>query len=229
MISLLVPTRNRPDKVQRFLESAHQNAGGEFEAIFYMDEDDPSIKATSEVCVEHKATFIIGERIVLSAMWNRCADLAVGDILGHMGDDIVFRSPDWVPTVRAPFDASEDKILFVHGNDGFHNERFGTHGFIHRRWMEAVHYFVPPYFSSDWNDDWLNRVANALDRRVHLPNLFTEHLHYVFGLAERDSTYAEREERGGRDNVMALYFSDEMVQKRAEDVEKLRAVIDAGA
>ena len=42
-------------------------------------------------------------------------------------------------------------------------------------------------------------------------------------------TYAEREERGARDNVMALYHSEKCQRQRAEDVEKLRAVIDAGA
>ena len=229
MISLLVPTRGRPDWVKRFLDSAQENAAGEFETIFYIDSDDPSLPEYETVLAEHDVTttFIVGERIVLSAMWNRCSDLASGDILGHMGDDIVFASPDWVPTVREPFDTSADKILFVHGNDGYHNERFGTHGFIHRRWMEALGYFVPPLFSSDWNDQWLNDLANALGRRVHLPDLYTEHRHYVFGKAPKDATYCEREERGARDNVMQLYR--DTAAERQADVAKLQAVIDAGA
>ena len=227
MISLLVPTRGRPDWVKRFLDSALENAGGEFEAVFYVDSDDESLERYEAVLNDHDVPtkLIIGERIVLSAMWNRCSDLATGDILGHMGDDIVFRSPDWVPVVRKPFDESEDKILFVHGDDGYHNARFGTHGFIHCRWMEAVGYFVPPLYSSDWNDQHLNDLADALGRRIHLPTLYTEHLHYVFGKAPRDATYAEREERGARDNVMALYYSERCQAQRAEDVEKLRAVI----
>jgi len=226
VISLLVPTRGRPDWVRRFLDSALERANGEFEAVFYVDSDDPERDAYETVFDEHPAStqHVIGERIVLSAMWNRCSDLAKGDILGHFGDDIVFQSDNWVPMVRRPFDESEDKILFVHGDDGHHNARFGTHGFVHRRWMETVGYFVPPYFSSDWNDQWLNDLANALGRRVHLPDLFTEHRHYVFGKAPRDATYAEREERGARDNVMQLYR--DTAAERDADIAKLQAVID---
>ena len=51
-------------------------------------------------------------------------------------------------------------------------------------------------------------------------------MHYVFGKAERDATYAEREERGARDNVMALYYSEACQKQRAEDVEKLQIVIN---
>jgi hypothetical protein len=228
VISLLVPTRGRPANVKRFLDSAAETAGGEWEAVFYVDADDPTLTETCEAITGRQNTcVVVGERIVLSAMWNKCADRAWGDILGHMGDDIVFSSPDWVPMVEAQFDSSDDKILFVHGRDGCHDARFGTHGFVHRKWMETLDYFVPPLFSSDWNDQWLNDLANALDRRVFLPGLYTRHMHYVFGLADRDATYAEREQRGAQDNVMQLYR--DTAHLREQDIAKLRAVIDGSA
>lgn len=222
MISLLVPTRNRPEQVRRLVDSAIDTAANPegVEFVFYEDDDAPG--SVPPECDEW--TVVRGPRIVLSEMWNRCAEVASGDILGHMGDDLVFRSNDWDTAVRQAFEGCQDRVLFVHGNDGHYGEAFGTHGFIHRTWMETVGYFVPPYFSSDWNDTWLNDVANQLGRRVYLPSVFTEHMHYVFGKAERDATYAEREARGGRDRVDQTYR--DTLDLRLADVEKLRAVMD---
>jgi glycosyl transferase/beta-hydroxylase protein BlmF len=222
MISLLVPTRGRPHNMERFYDSAHSTATrGEFEIIFYIDDDDqPSIDKAAEL---PNVVSAIGPRIVLSECWNRCAEVSLGTILFHGGDDIVFQTDGWDDMVEGTFADSEDKILFVHGRDGYHDARFGTHGFIHRRWMDALNYFVPPLFSSDFNDAWLNDLANALDRRVYLPDLFTEHRHYVFGKAPHDDTYKEREARGAADNVLAIYAAT--ADQRAADVEKLRAVM----
>lgn len=219
-VSLLCPTRGRPENMRRFVESAQETADHPVEVVFYVDDDDP---ASAEVAIELGADFKVGPRIVLSEMWNRCFKLAEGDVLGHMGDDIIFRTPHWDTMVCAEFDNCPDRILFVHGRDGYHDANFGTHGFIHRRWVETVGYFCPPYFSSDWNDAWLNDVANLLGRRRFLADVYTEHMHYVFGKAAHDATYSEREARGAADHVYQLY--QDKAGERAADADKLRAVI----
>jgi glycosyltransferase involved in cell wall biosynthesis len=226
VISILCPTRGRPDNIRRLVASAVETAADQrFEFVFYVDDDDP---ASVETLAEYHDTYdrvtcITGERVVLSQMWNVCFAHARGDVLMHCGDDIVFRSPGWDRMVLDAFDGQPDRILFVHGRDGVHDANFGTHGFIHRRWVETVGYFVPPYFSSDWNDTWLNDVANMLGRRRFLPDLYTEHMHPVVGKAEWDLTHQERMARHTRDNVDVLYAS--LAQERAEDAEKLGAVM----
>ena len=63
----------------------------------------------------------------------------------HCGDDLTFDTPGWDGVVREAFEQTPDKILFAYGNDlGPHGETFGTHGFVHRRWVETLGYFVPP-------------------------------------------------------------------------------------
>jgi Glycosyl transferase family 2 len=220
-ISLLVPTRGRPANIRRFVESARSTASASIEIIFYIDDDDPepSVNAAREA----DTLIVLGPRIILSECWNQCAKQATGDILGHFGDDIIFRTERWDVMIEAEFAKKADKILFVHGRDGHHDAGFGTHGFIHRRWMETVGYFVPPLFSSDWNDAWLNEIANILGRRVSLQDLYTEHMHYVFGKAPYDDTYAEREARGDRDDCKALFAAT--ADLRIVDAEKLRAVM----
>jgi len=122
------------------------------------------------------------------------------------------------------FEAHADKLIFVHGNDGHWKEKFGTHGFLHRKWLEVTSYFVPPYFSSDFNDTWLNEVANELGRRVYLPFL-TEHMHPLWGKADWDQTHKERLARHDKDKVEELYKS--LAPRRAEDVRKLKQAIES--
>lgn len=222
MISLLCPTRRRPGNVVRLWESAKQTAGDRFELLLYVDNDDtPTLNLLERAPANIRP--IIGERIVLSEMWNRLAEHARSDVMMHCGDDIVFRTP-WHDQVLEAFDRFDDRICFVHGRDGFHDERFGTHGWLHRRWVDTVGYFVPPYFSSDYNDTWLNDVANMLDRRVYLPEVYTEHLHPNFAKAPWDATHRERLERHQRDNVDQLYAS--LAAERNADAGKLREAID---
>lgn len=221
MISVLVPTRNRPDNVRRLVTSGRATADGDLEFIFYVDDDD---EVSADVVRELDCELLTGPRVVLSEMWNRCWERASHDVAMHCGDDIIFRSEHWDTRVLEAFDLVDDKIAFVHGRDGFQDAQLGTHGFLHRRWVEAVGYFVPPYFSSDYNDLWLTEVADALDRRVYLPDIYTEHMHPVVGKAELDQTHQDRLERHQRDGVDRIYRRSGA--QRAADVAKLRVVIE---
>jgi len=227
MISVLVPTRNRPDNVKRLLTSAFDTADTEVEFIFYVDRDDPRRQETLDEIFGHGAQVVYGgeERIVLSQMWNLCAEAAYYPVMMHCGDDIVFRSDGWDARVLAEFEASDDKILFVHGDDGFQHDRIGTHGFLHRNWVDAIGYFVPPYFSSDYNDLWLTEVADALGRRRYLPDVYTEHMHPVAGKGEWDQTHQERLVRHQRDDVGRIYA--QRASERQNDVALLRTFIES--
>ena len=214
-ISILCPTRGRPENVKRLIESLRETATVMPEVVLYVDEDD--------IAPDVDAVIVRGERITLSKCWNRCAEAATGEILMQCGDDVVFRTKGWDDEVRRAFAAFEDRLIFVHGDDGVYQHRFGTHGFVHRKWIEAVGYFSPPYFSSDFGDTWLNEVANRINRRIYLPFL-TEHLHPLTGKAEWDKTHKERIERGKQDNVEKLYA--ELAPERMSDVQKLLDAIN---
>lgn len=224
-VSVLVPTRGRPANVERLVESAYRTAELPPQFVFYVDDDDPQRDATIEVVTRRGGEVIVGDRVVLSEMWNRCVDFAKHDVLMHCGDDIVFASHAWDTRVTQQFHEHDDKLLLVHGRDGFQDARLATHGFYHRNWVETLGYLVPPYFSSDYNDTWNTEVADAIGRRVYLPDVYTEHMHPVAGKAELDQTHRERLERHARDDVATLYAS--LASRRAEDVAKLRAAIDS--
>lgn len=221
IISLLVPTRNRPDGLLEMVRSAITMADDpdNVEVIAITDLDDNSYDAVSHP----NMTIHSVERTVLSNYWNIAYCYSKGEIFMHAGDDIRFRTSGWDTIVRRHFDAVPDKILFLYGRDGIQDEALGTHGFIHQKWVDAVGYFVPPYFSSDYNDTWLNEVAESIGRRVYEPEIYTEHMHPSAGKGELDKTHQERLERHERDNVDGLYQS--LAQQRILDSEKLRRVM----
>ena len=200
--------------------TATRKAEGDVELIVRIDDDDPAHYPEME-----GATTLTGPRTVLSECWNECFAAARGDVLMHAGDDIIFRTQGWDQKVADAFESVPDRILFVYGRDGYQDEKLGTHGFLHRRWVETVGYFVPPYFSSDFNDLWLHEVSGRIDRRRYLPNVFIEHMHPVAGKGEWDLTHQERLARHKADRPHILY--SRMVGKRREDAKKLRAAMES--
>jgi glycosyltransferase involved in cell wall biosynthesis len=217
MISILMPTRNRPKEMKRAIDSARSTAINSVEIVLYLDDDSDTVEIPTGV------RYIIGPRIVLSDCWNECAKVARGDILMMFGDDGVFKTNHWDEIIEQAFAQCPDKILMVHGDDGMpQNSNFGVFPTIHRRWVDTVGYFVPPVFTGDYPDTWLNDVANSIGRRKRLPYV-TEHLHPVWGKAPLDKTYQEKWDRDKALNPAQLYASLAMGRKR--DADLLRAVM----
>lgn len=223
MISILLPSRGRPWNVHRLVDSAliHADLPNNIEFIIYVDDDDHSYE--NEVYPD-QVRFYATERTILSKYWNMAHDKATGPIYMLCGDDIVFHTQGWDHLVRWEFDKYSDKIVLVYGDDGDPNKEktHATHPFIHRDWVKAVGYFVPPYFSSDFVDTWLNELADGIGRKVKIP-ILTEHMHPAFGKAEIDLTHAERYVRHWKDNTPELYASK--AKERLADIEKLKGVM----
>lgn len=226
-ISVLLPTRKRREMFLRLYNSAMSlaNHPGLVEVVYYVDEDDDSYDGLNL----YNATRISGPRVVLSEMWNACYEAATGDIFMHCGDDIVFRTEGWDDVIRSTFAEYPDGIAFVYGNDGngeSEKNQFGTHGFVHRNWVDTVGYFVPPYFVSDYNDTFLNDMAKKVGRHRFV-DILTEHMHYSLGKSEMDENTKERLERHEKERPQDLYnsqeFKDEMERKREALMEFINA------
>src|ERR1039458_7093220 len=135
-----MPTRGRPHNMSDVSLSARDTAVGDVEIIFYVDDDDePSIEAAYELGCE----VATGPRITLSDTYNRCAEIATGEILMGACDAVVFKTPGWDELVEAEFAKVPDKILLVFGDDEIHHGGGATLPFLHRRWMEVVGRFYP--------------------------------------------------------------------------------------
>lgn len=192
LISILVPTRNRPENVIRLINSAVTNSNNpkNLEFIFYVDDDDKSFPDLDSTI---KTKIVYGPRMWLSIMQNILYANASGDILMYAADDIEFQSKDWDIRIKQEFEKYNDKILLVFGNDkGTHGEKIATHGFLHRRWIETLGVFAAPMRLS-LSDQWHTENARQIGRLVYLPDLVIKHIHYRQGEKEAffDNTYKD--------------------------------------
>lgn len=233
LISLLLPTRQRPTELTRLVTSALSTASAadDLQLVTYIDDDDPSY---DDLKLPMAWTKVRGPRhhdglVNLSTKWNHCWEKCDGDVLMHCGDDIVFRTHGWDDAVRDALNSHPGKIAFVWCDDGGGGNQaaFGTHGFIHRNWAQTVGRFVPPYFVSDYNDTWFNDVADLAQIQHYLPEYLTEHMHYVHGKADKDLNTIERLQRHEANNPRAIYESPPMVAQRRHEATLLAAVRDA--
>lgn len=228
VISLLLPSRQRPTQLMRLYKSATEEADypHAIEMVVYVDEDDSGydelIETPPRGCV-----FIKGPRKTISKCWNECWEASTGEIYFHAGDDVVIRTKGWDTIVRNLFDEYTDKIVFAYGDDGnIESSRndFGTHGFIHKNWTDIVGYFVPPYYESDYNDTHLNDLAKGVGRHRHI-DVLTEHMHFSLGKSEMDQNTKDRLERHEKQNPGELYEARQQRIERADQIEKLRVFI----
>jgi hypothetical protein len=132
-------------------------------------------------------------------------------------DDIVFYTKNWDKCIKNIFDTSEDKIVFVHPNDEDFGERLGVMGFMHKNWIDAVGYFMPPYFAAWYADNWITDLANLINRKIFLPQVIIKHLNPT-----QDSTHREYMKKEG--GAWEVYTSKQWERER--DAELLKTAID---
>jgi len=175
----MTPSRGRPEGLKRMAASARIMATNPIEIIVWLDACDPVLTENLHVCREEKIMYLIGPRSVIhSSRWDRCLPLATGDILAHGNDDIVFRTPGWDRIVEDFFAKSEDKLWLVGGDDAYlRSETLAPHPIVHRRWLDALGYIIPPYFDGEYGDTWVSEIATRIERLKFLPYV-CEHLHF---------------------------------------------------
>lgn len=223
VISVVCPTRNRPDNVRKLVASARSRADHpeQLQLVFYVDDDDQTFPLTAGEDI----SIVRGPRFTLSLMYNVCLPAVRGDIIMYAGDDLEFISQGWDTAVRKCFDSFPDRLILVHGDDmGQDPRKVATHGFLHRRWVETVGYLVPPFFPAGWADSWLTEVADRVGRRWFLPDLLIEHQHPLWGKGSLDQTHEERLERLRSDHGGSRF--SRLRRERRQDAKKLRSKMD---
>lgn len=216
MISLLVPTRKRPQRLREMIQSVEDTVFSEPEILCYVADDDDSYDGQDF----SPAKIIRGPRVVMSDLWNQLLPYATGDIFQLSADDVIYRTPGWDLIVQEAFDSVPDKILLAFGDDGGPSGKvFATLPFVSRRWTEILGHFTGPGYSADFSDTHPFDIATMIGRVKFLPVLI-EHCHHMWNKAEKDQTYIENEERYKRDRPDLLYA--QRLPERQKYAEMLR-------
>ena len=230
-ISILTPTRNRPNNCERFIKSINATASNHerIELLFYVDDNDPaleqykSLAAHSDSEYRHfgKVDFTFGEAMSVSKSWNILAKKSTSYIMIMGNDDLIYRTPDWDSRLIKELAVryKDDPYWVSWFDDGINGERHCAFPIISREWYETVGHFAPGVFHFGYNDTWVFDVAKRVNRTHYIKDILVEHMHFSKGKSEMDDTYAHNR-TGPRGN---LYQKDKLIYEATSPQRKLEA------
>lgn len=214
MISVLCPTRERPELFTRMVDSALMTGGKNFELLAYVDDDDPKLGEYARLDLDG-VKLIAGLPDGVGKAWNRLAREAKGNLLMMANDDLVFRTDGWDERLMTAIDSRglSDGVFVAWANDGAPGcGRRCAFPIVSRRWVEIIGQFAPECFNFLYHDTWVHDVGRLVDRLIYVPDVLIEHKHFSFKKADYDATY--RRHREGRENK-AKRKQDEQTYKNS--------------
>lgn len=228
-IGLLVPTRNRIN-FQLTLISSIITTVNNIENIFLyfgVDDDDPTRQITEKIANAIPFIKIIpihndGKFIGLSRMWNILAENCTEEIFGYIGDDMIFRTPDWDKMILEEFNHDRlppDNIKLVHCRDGIQNARLSVNAFLHRKYYEVMGYLCRPEFLVDWSDVWMYQTFKVFDRVTYRDDIYIQHNHRSVTGVPYDATTQRMLSNNNLEHSNNMFYSLEKEKK--EDIIKI--------
>jgi hypothetical protein len=162
VISILTPSRSRPSLAKRMYDSAYRNPGCPIEIKFFLNDDDPHLNEYLKFLNPNQ--YIIGPNQSTSYSWNILQKQAKYDIFFLVGDDAIFSTELWGQKVLKAFDQYPDKLVCVYPRAPSTKKHRNPHFCLHRNWVNALGYFIPPYFYHWYVDTWIRIVAQGINR-----------------------------------------------------------------
>ena len=225
-ISILTPTRNRPNNCDRFIKSLYETTQytGTLELLFYVDSDDPAKDIYKEIEERWqnnfwRVEFVIGEPMSVSKSWNIIAKKSLGDIMIMGNDDLVYKTVRWDSKLMARLLELDNPYYLSWFNDGINGNRHCAFPVITREWYETLGYFSPGVFNFGYNDTWVYDIAKRVGKLNYMNEILVEHLHFSVGKSNMDDTYARNrsQEKGN------LYRKDKEIYERTVEDRILAA------
>lgn len=224
-ISILTPTRERPDKALRMLQSAVISSSQQdlLKVMFYIDQDDKMLQQYYNDLklgpFGGNVEIIVGERQPLGKCWNKMAmeDSKINNdgILMMGNDDIVFKIYGWDNNVRQWDNRFTDNIYVLYPDDSTGQGKC-TFPIVSRKFVDILGYFAPEMFEFLCHDTYLEMIGRKIGRLTRMNDVVIEHLHFAFGKSKYDETYAYWRKNGA-------------TQRDVQLLSKLYDVIDAEA
>ena len=114
-ISLIIPSRERPQKLLEMLNSALNSAKSPelIEFVIYLDNDDNS----DYELFQNLATIVRGERVYMGKMFSECILKATGKTIIVCNDDVVVKTKKWDDILYEKLKLYDDNVFLFYPND----------------------------------------------------------------------------------------------------------------
>ena len=197
LISLLLPTRGRPELAKRLFQSIVDTTTclDAVEVILYVDDDDYSSHELDNPDIHIEKT--IGPRLSMGEYNSYCLEKSRGEIIILVNDDMVMRTQGWDECIRNKHSEFPDGIYLIYCNDLFKKGKLCTFPILSRATCDILIEPYPKFYLGAFIDyhlfDIFKRLQkNGFDRIYYLEDVIFEHLHYRVGKAKIDKTYTMR-------------------------------------
>jgi hypothetical protein len=199
-IAILCPSRGRPDRFWKMIDSARKTSKEQFEVLCYLDEDD----RRKEEYLGSGVDFTIGPRINLGPAYEVLRKKTNADLVMMGADDLLFRTEHWDEKVRAV--TPPDLVCVISFKDGATHGKEDGHPFIGRRFIEGMGGITHPELGHSCIDNWVCKAAAQIDRFQRL-DMLIEHVHPKYGKGLVDQTYLDNDGKK-KERDKEIYFRD---------------------
>ena len=196
-ISILLPTRGRPEQAERLLKSVVEMSAdlNRIEIILYVDEHDTASHAIQ--CDGLPINKIIGPRLSMGGLNTACLERSTGNIIVPLNDDMVIRTPDWDQRIAEIHESFPDRVYLAYPNDLYTGEMLCSTPILSRTTCAVLTHPFPEAYQGGFIDYHLMDIFKRLQvlgeaRMVYLGDVVVEHLHYQYGKSEVYPTYEQR-------------------------------------
>jgi glycosyltransferase involved in cell wall biosynthesis len=178
--SLIVPTRKRPEKLARFLDSVARTAAHpeRVEVVLVVDDDDRASCATHPALNVRHSLGAPGR--TMGALNNAGFAASTGDWVMLLNDDVIVRTPNWDAIALKCAAQFPDPFVRLHVNDTLIRHHLCVFPFVSRAFYELCGEVCPAAYRRYRIDDHIEDVFNLLAvcgerRSVYLPDVIFEH------------------------------------------------------
>lgn len=207
MLTVIVPSRGRPDSVLDLVNSVVDTRQiFTTNLVLAVDSDDPMLDLYRDVATTRpdavRVEIVAGGWMV--AALNEAAMRVVADpavtAVGFLGDDHRPRTHGWDAAYLSAL--AELGAGIVYGDDLLQHEFVPTQCAMSASIIRALGWMAHPTLKHMYVDTLWRDMANVARRRRYLPDVVVEHLHYLNGKSPEDEHYK-------RVNAPAVFSSDE--------------------
>ena len=218
-ISLLLPTRGRPNLLKRLLRSIIDNTLDlkRIEVILCLDDDDTESHAIDDPRLN--IVKLIGHKSTMGDYNTKCLNHATGDIILLMNDDLVICTKEWDQIILDFSLTIPDGIFMAYPNDKEAGKLMSTFPIMSRKTCETLSNPYPKEYDDLFIDihifDIFIRLKHIGENRMfYLDKLVFDHRHFVNREVRQDASYAHKNRTKDAMTFISLRHSRQVSAQR---------------
>ena len=201
LISLLIPSRGRPGRLEDFLDSVYATTKkpNNIEIIIVLDDDDESKYVKRNIEGLH-CKFLVTKKGKSMGELNRlCLISAKGTTVFFSNDDVIFKTFGWDELLLNKIHSLKKNNFLIYPNDHYKRKKLSTFPIMNRKFVLTYLELLPTIYKGSFMDLHIMDVFKAYDKGSHIyymDNIVCEHRHYRLYPEFLDKTYKRRDRFG---------------------------------